>query len=179
MIKKIFFAIFKSISILSLFIFVLIFGGLTALFVFQNLFSVPDTIVPSVIGDHFEIAQEKIYDAGLRMVISGEEFNNQLDKNMIINQKPLPGNIIKENREVNVTISKGVKLVSINIPDLKNKNIDDAASIIEDHGLVLGRVTRTNHFSIPKDQVIAQVPKPGEILTDNKMINLLVSNGNY
>ncbi|MEA2021545.1 MAG: PASTA domain-containing protein [Candidatus Caldatribacteriota bacterium] len=179
MIEKIFYTVFKSIASLLFFLFIFIVAGLSALFVFQNIFSIPNTVVPSVIHDNLEIAQEKIYNAGLKIIISGEEHNNQLPKNLIIKQKPVSGSVIKENREVEVMLSKGRKLVTITIPDLKNKNYDKAVSIIKEYGLILGRVTLTNHFSIPKDQVITQIPEPGDILAEDKKINLLVSNGPY
>lgn len=179
MIEKIFYAVFKSVATFLFILFLVIIGGLSALFVFQNIFSVPDTVVPSVIHENLEIAQEKIYNAGLKIVISGEEYNNQVSENLIIKQKPDSGSVIKENREVEVILSKGRKLVAITIPDLKDKNYDEAVSIIKEYGLVLGKVTLTNHFSIPKGQVITQIPKPGNILTEDKKINLLVSNGHY
>jgi len=179
MIEKIFYTVFKSIASLIIFLCIFIVGGLSALFIFQNIFSVPDTVVPSVIHENLETAQEMIYNAGLKIIISGEEHNNQIPKNLIIKQKPISDSVIKENREVKVILSKGRKFVTITIPNLKNKNYDEAVSIIKEYGLILGRVTLTNHFSIPKDQVITQIPEPGDILGEDKKINLLVSNGPY
>jgi len=179
MIKKVFCIILKSMTFLLLFLFIIAIGGLSALLVFQNIFSVPNVTVPSVVNDHIDVAQEKIYNAGLKIIVSGEEYNTQTAKNTIIKQKPDPGFVIKKNREVEVTLSKGRKILDLTVPDLKNKNIDEAVSIIEAYGLVLGRVTFTNHFSIPKDQVIAQVPEPGDISSEDNKVNLLISRGNY
>ena len=179
MIKKIIYIIFKSIAFLLFFLFIFIVGGLSALFLYQNLFSVPDAIVPSVVYDNIEIAQEKIYAAGLKIIISGEEYNNQVKEKLIIKQKPNPNSVIKKNREVEVVLSKGRNFLTITIPDLKNKSLDEAISIIKEYGLDLGKITLTNHFSIPKDQVITQIPEPGETLVKDKKINLLVSDGPY
>ncbi|MEA1939188.1 MAG: PASTA domain-containing protein [Candidatus Caldatribacteriota bacterium] len=178
-IKKIFYSIFGSIASIFLILFIITAGGLSALLLFQNIFSVSDTTVPSVINDNIETAQRKIYASGLKIVISGEEFNNQIPKNIIIRQSPNQGTIIKQNREVKVVISKGKKLVSVTIPDLKNKQLKEAVSIIKEYNLILGRVTYTNHFSAAKDTVIAQVPESGNRAVENKKINLLVSKGNY
>ena len=147
--------------------------------VFQNMFDVSDTVVPSVIGDELNVAQEKLYDAGLKIYVSGEEFNERISRNKIITQDPASGAKVKKNREVNVVLSKGSKVIALNIPDLKNKELKEATALIEEYGLTLGRVTYTNHFSVPKDVDIAQTPEPGNINSNSKNVNLLVSKGPY
>ena len=179
MIKKMVFFIFKSISFLLLAIVIIAIGGLSALYVFQNIFAVPDTIVPSVIGDNLKTAQEKINSTGLKIVVEKEEYNRQVEENHIIAQNPVPNSKIKENREVKIVLSKGKKVELIEIPDLQNMRLDEAISLIEENGMILGRVTVTHHFSVPKDRIISQVPAPGDILSDAKTINLLVSDGKY
>ncbi len=143
------------------------------------LFDVSDTVVPSVIGDELNVAQEKLYDAGLKIYVSGEEFNERISRNKIIIQDPASGAKVKMNREVYVVVSKGSKVISLNIPDLRNKEIKEAIALIEEYSLILGRITYTNHFSVPKDVVIAQNPEPGDINTNSKNVNLLVSKGPY
>jgi len=78
-----------------------------------------------------------------------------------------------------VVVSKGSKVIALNIPDLKNKELKEATVIIEEFGLIVGRITYTNHFSAPKDVVIAQTPEPGNINSNSKDVNLLVSKGPY
>jgi len=179
MLKKLIYFIFRSIFYMILTLVILAIGGLTALYAFQNIFAVPDTTVPSVMNDDLKIAQEKINSAGLKIAVAGEEYNSQVSENRIIKQKPIPGSTIKENREVEVLLSRGMKYESVEIPNLQNKEFEEAVSLIEEYDLVLGRVTHAHHFSIQKDHVIAQVPAPGEKLLENKTINLLVSSGKY
>jgi len=78
-----------------------------------------------------------------------------------------------------LVVSKGSKVIALNIPDLKNKELKEATVIIEEYDLILGRITYTNHFSVPKDVVIAQTPEPGNVNSSSKKINLLVSKGPY
>ena len=178
-IGKIFRFIFKSFLGTAFIIFVVGAGALSAFLVFQNMFDVSDTVVPSVIGDELNIAQGKLYDAGLKIYVSGEEFNERISRNKIITQDPASGAKVKMNREVYVVVSKGSKVISLNIPDLRNKELKEATALIEEYSLILGRITYTNHFSVPKDVVIAQTPEPGDINTNSKNINLLVSKGPY
>jgi len=178
-IGKIFRFIFKSFLGTVFIIFVVGAGALSAFLVFQNMFDVSDTVVPSVIGDELNIAQGKLYDAGLKIYVSGEEFNERISRNKISTQDPASGAKVKMNREVYVVVSKGSKVISLNIPDLRNKELKEATALIEEYSLILGRITYTNHFSIPKDVVIAQTPEPGDINTNSKNVNLLVSKGPY
>ena len=64
-------------------------------------------------------------------------------KNHIIEQNPIPDSKIKENREVKIVLSKGKKVELIEIPDLQNMSLNEAISLIEENGLILGRVTVT------------------------------------
>ncbi|GAF80264.1 unnamed protein product [marine sediment metagenome] len=178
-IGKIFRFIFKSFLTTTFIIFVVGAGAFTALLAFQNMFDVSDTVVPSVIGDELNVAQEKLYDAGLKIYVSGEEFNERIFRNKIIAQDPASGAKVKKNREIYVVVSKGSKVIALNIPDLKNKELKEATVIIEEYDLILGRITYTNHFSVPKDVVIAQTPEPGNINSNSKDVNLLVSKGPY
>ena len=171
--------ILKSFITTTLIIFVVGAGGLSAFLVFQNMFDVSDTVVPSVIGDELNVAQEKLYDAGLKICVSDEEFDERISRNKIITQDPASGAKVKMNREVYVVVSKGSKVIGLIIPDLKNKELKEATTLIEEYDLILGRITYTNHFSVPKDVVIAQTPEPGNVNSSSKKINLLVSKGPY
>ena len=178
-IGKIFRFILKSFVATTFIIFIVGAGGLSAFLVFQNMFDVPDTVVPSVIGDELNVAQEKLYDAGLKIYISGEKYDEGISRNKIIVQDPAGGATVKKNREVYVVVNKGGKVIALDIPDLLNKELKEATVIIEEYGLILGRITYTNHFSVPKDVVIAQTPEPGNINSNSKDVNLLVSKGPY
>ncbi|MCK4309743.1 MAG: PASTA domain-containing protein [Candidatus Atribacteria bacterium] len=178
-IGRIFYFIFKPFITLIFLIFIVIAGGVCAFLIFQNVFYVPDTIVPSVIGDELGVAQEKLYTAGLQIKVSGEEFNENISQNSIIKQDPVAGSKVKEHREIYVVVSKGDKVITVNIPDLINKELKEAITIIQEYGLTLGKITYTYHFSIPKEKVIAQKPEPGNITSKDKTVNLLVSKGSY
>ena len=176
---KIFRFIFKTFLTTAFIIFAVIAGGVCAFMVFQNVFDVSDTVVPAVIGNELNVAQEKLYNAGLKILVSGEEFNEMISPNKIITQDPTGGAKVKKNREVYVMVSKGGQVMNLDIPDLRNKELKEATAFIEEFGLVLGRITYTNHFSVPKDVVIAQTPEPGNIKSNSKEVNLLVSKGSY
>ncbi len=178
-IVKIFNIILKSLVSIIFIIFIVIAGGVSAFIIYQNVYSVPNTVVPSVIGEELKVAQEKLYNAGLQIKVSGDEFDEKISLNKIITQDPASGSTVKKNREIYVVVSKGSKAIALNIPDLRSKELKEATAIIEEYGLTLGKVTYTNHFSVPQGVVITQIPEPGNIVSDNNTINLLVSKGSY
>ena len=178
-IGKIFRFIFKSFLTVTFIILVVIAGATCAFLVFQNMFDVSDTIVPSVIGNELKFAQEKLYDAGLKIYVSGEEFNEIISKNKIVAQDPTSGVKVKKNREIYVVVSKGSKVMTLKIPDLRDKELKEAITLIEEYDLILGRITYTSHFTVSKDVIITQTPEPGEVNTNSKEVNLLVSKGPY
>jgi serine/threonine-protein kinase len=128
-IGKIFRFIFKSFFTTVFIIFAVIAGTACGFLAFQNMFDVSDTVVPLLIGDELNIAQEKLYDAGLKIYVSGEEFNERISQNKIIAQDPASGAKVKKNREVYVVVSKGSKVMALDIPDLRNKEAKDLISI--------------------------------------------------
>ncbi|NCO24440.1 MAG: hypothetical protein COZ07_00760 [Candidatus Infernicultor aquiphilus] len=178
-IVKIFNIILKSLVSIIFIIFIVLAGGVSAFIIYQNVYSVPNTVVPSIIGEELKVAQEKLYNAGLQLKVSGDEFDKNISPNKIITQDPASGSTVKKNREIYVVISKGSKAIALNIPDLRNKELKEATAIIEEYGLTLGKVTYSKHFSVPQGVVIAQTPEAGNIVSDNNTINLLVSKGSY
>ena len=108
-IGKIFRFIFKSFLTTVFIIFVVGAGAFTAFLAFQNVFDVSDTVVPSVIGDELNVAQEKLYDAGLKIYVSDEEFDEGVSSNKIVKQNPVSGTKVKKNREIYVVVAKVAK----------------------------------------------------------------------
>ncbi len=176
---NIFYSILKPLAMVIFVALAIGVGVIGALLAFQNIFYVPDTVVPDLIGEELEAAREKLQDAGLGISVSGEEFNEKISENRIIKQKPPAGSKVKKNREIQVVISKGSKSFTVNIPDLRNKDLEEAINLLEEKGLTVGKITYVSHFSIPQDKVIAQTPEPGEATVSDKTVNLLVSKGTY
>jgi len=63
--------------------------------------------VPNVIGKTEEAATEALDDAGLRMKIKGRVHSDKIEANLVSDQSPAPGTIIKSGQLVRVSISMG------------------------------------------------------------------------
>ncbi|MFO7776276.1 MAG: PASTA domain-containing protein [Candidatus Hydrogenedentota bacterium] len=63
-----------------------------------------------------------------------------------------------------------------NAPDVEGEVLEDAETILQDEGLVLGEVTDEYSFEVPENHVISQSPAPGEPASDSQ-VDLVVSEG--
>ena len=77
-IVKIFNIILKSLVSIIFIIFIVLAGGVSAFIIYQNVYSVPNTVVPSIIGEELKVAQEKLYNAGLQIKVSSDEFDEKI-----------------------------------------------------------------------------------------------------
>ncbi|MEP7337425.1 MAG: PASTA domain-containing protein [Acidobacteriota bacterium] len=63
--------------------------------------------VPNVIGKTEEAAMEALDDAGLRMKIKGRAHSDKIEADLVSDQSPAPGTVIKTGQLVRISISMG------------------------------------------------------------------------
>ena len=125
--------------------------------------------------------REAVEDSGLRYeVLDSANFNPDYPRFSIIEQEPLAGNKVKENRKIYFTVNpSGYKKVTVpNIIQVTQRN---AASMLRAVGLDVQRVTYVDELG--KDMVYqikykAKYIKPGDKLPKTSKIELVCGNGN-
>jgi len=132
-------------------------------------------VVPDLSGENVVYVLELLTDLGLNTKVKGSEYSADVPENNVIFQEPEPGAEIKKGRDVRIIISKGAK--SILIPNLKGLSVRQARIILEENSLRRGEISSTYSNTIRKDEVIAQVPSQGTMITRGECVNLLVSMG--
>lgn len=89
--------------------------------------------VPDVIGDSVTDAQQKLQDAGLRVVLAPEKvFSDEADKDTVAVESPDRDAQAAEGDTITITVSKGQQLFPV--PDVTGKSEDDAKQILKDAG---------------------------------------------
>jgi len=63
--------------------------------------------VPNVIGKTEEAAMDALDDSGLRMKIKGRVHSDKVEANLVSDQSPAPGTVIKTGQLVRISISMG------------------------------------------------------------------------
>lgn len=157
------------------FLLVLIVGASAYLTLTLIIKSEDTVVVPDLSGKNVVYVLELLTDLGLNTKVKGSEYSADVPENNVIFQEPEPGAEIKKGRDVRIIISKGAK--SILIPNLKRLSVRQARIILEENSLRRGEISSTHSNTIRKDEVIAQVPSQGTMITRGECVNLLVSMG--
>lgn len=155
---------------------ILVFSGILSGWLVLNLtFKGGEVLVPEVTGKDIIFTLEVLSERDLNLKVSGWQYSNSIPKNYVISQKPLAGQLLKKDGDINVIMSKGTKEVAI--PRLVGEIRRKAEIILKRNGLKEGNVTRVHSTRYKKDVVIAQDPLPQAKAGRGTKVNLMVSKG--
>ena len=96
-----------------------------AFFSFGNFWSTEDITVPDVTGKQVEIAKKILKDKKLDVSVKEVE-SDEVPVGEVISQTPSGGAVVKANRTIYLTVSKGNKGEEVLIPDLRSLTLDEA-----------------------------------------------------
>jgi len=131
--------------------------------------------IPSIVGKDTINALEQLNKMGLRMKIEGEQYSDSMPENHIISQDPKPFEIIRRDKAIKVTLSKGSEKVVV--PNIVDEPWLKAQGLIQKAGLKIGRLARVYHDSIGKNRVIGQNPSGNSMVPRGFNIDFLLSDG--
>ena len=150
--------------------------GLIFFFIYNSYMEVPVVQVPKLEGLSREQAESAAAQVGLNIEKPVEKiYHPEVPENNVISQTPSAGKMIRQTREVSVTISKGT--AEISLPDLTGETIREAEVILDNNDLKIGEKEFIYHKKIPEDTIIEQNPKPGTQIKVEDKIKLIISKG--
>lgn len=88
--------------------------------------------VPDVTGDDLGDARAELQEAGLKVKVSAERVNSEVDKGKVAAQTPKGDSRLAVGDTVTLTLSKGPQLVEV--PDVVGDSVDDARAALEKAG---------------------------------------------
>lgn len=139
--------------------------------------------VPDVVNKDFDAAISTILDSGLTYWVV-EEYSDTVAANIVIRQTPEKGTKVNKDDIVTIHVSKGRKPASSELSDSKDTipNVvgvgkDDAEATLEEHGFILGTVTR-KASSLTEGTVISQSPVGGKSAVKGSAVSIIISSGN-
>jgi serine/threonine-protein kinase len=132
-----------------------------------------EAVAPSLIGVSAVEATNMLQTAGLTARI--DQVDSNYAEGTVIAQSIAPGERTAKGKIVTLKVSRGGTLVRI--PDVRNKEFPDAAKELEDAGLKVGTVVRVSDQLKQPNTVIAQNPASPAMVMNNRMVELLVSEG--
>ncbi|MFA6431600.1 MAG: PASTA domain-containing protein [Candidatus Margulisiibacteriota bacterium] len=160
----------RSLTVLAI---VFIMSPIIIGYLFLSYFnSMPEGAVPDVMGLPFEEARIKLEDAGLKVRVAGNVYDPEISEGSVAYQKPEAGRNVKTGRVINVKICSKEKVF---VPNVINKSISATQGEITGLNLIVGEVKYEKNHNLVEGTVLAQEPMPGEEVSVETKIDLLVS----
>jgi serine/threonine-protein kinase len=136
-----------------------------------------EVATPDVLGMSEEEAAQKLLAAGLDTLWAPEgNYSPTVPLGRVLTQAPAPGRLVKEGREIYLTISKGVQ--EVELPNLRGKSRRQAEIVAQRLGLVLAsKDVRRPDPTLSRNIVIGLEPLKGGTVRVGDTVRLLLSNG--
>lgn len=132
------------------------------------------TKVPGVLALPQAQAQKKLSSAGLDTKVT-RDFSLTVPRGSVISTDPAPGERIRSNGTVTLTVSRGPKVVRV--PDVKGRPLATAQKEIKDAGLTPGTVAKAFSDDVPNGQVISTDPAGATDRAPGTPVAITVSRG--
>ncbi|WP_406860454.1 Stk1 family PASTA domain-containing Ser/Thr kinase [Streptomyces sp. HUAS MG47] len=133
------------------------------------------TRVPSVLGRTEAEATKRLDEAGLEVAATERAFSDAYARGTVMATDPSPGDRIRGNGSVRLTISRGPEIVRV--PNVKGKPLAEAKKLLARDGLVPGVISRAFSDDVPQGAVIRTSPEPGTERRPDSAVALVVSRG--
>lgn len=135
-----------------------------------------DVSVPNLIGKTFDDAKRIAEQQHFTLVESpNSDYSDTMPENQIYQQNPLPGHMIKAEKEVTVYESLGPRLLTV--PALVGMTQERANSALQQANLPLGSIAQEYSEKVPSGVVLRQSPDGSSKVARNTAVNFTVSKG--
>ena len=133
--------------------------------------------VPLLINKSLSDAEQILKGLGLRIGTTDVAYNETAPIDTIISQSPEALSDVAPGSRINIVISQGPEVINVTMPNVVNKSISEAKSIIEGLKLVVGDVTPQSSENVEKDKVTWQSYDQGTELETGTSVDLYISSG--
>ncbi len=132
-------------------------------------------VIPSFRGSTLRNAKFTLDRLGLHQGALSYAVSTEFPEGTIMAQEPPQGAHIRHKGFVNFMISAGTSIDSIIVPDLLGRSLTEAQKILLEKGLAIGTITYQPSTDLLPNSVIEQVPRPLEIVTVEKNVDLFIA----
>jgi beta-lactam-binding protein with PASTA domain len=118
------------------------------------------TSTPNLTGRTLAAATNEAAQRRLRLKVQGRKHHAKVGLGRVIEQDPLPGTSIKENRSLRVVLSLGPRKTTV--PDVQGQALRSARLRLDSMGVPIRRIIEAPSV-ITEDTVLVQVPAAGVV----------------
>ena len=120
-------------------------------------------------------AQAKLAEMKLDAVVLDSVASPDLPPYTVVEQQPLPGNLVKKGRAIFLTISKGKEYIEM--PNLIGKALTEAKLILDQLNLNVKTTEFKYDFDKPQGVICGQSISPGIAVARHSSLSIWISNG--
>lgn len=133
------------------------------------------TQVPTVLAQTEATAKKRLTDSGLAVKSVKHAYSDTVKRGTVIATDPAPGERIRKNDSVTLTVSDGPQTVQV--PDVTGRTLAQAEQQLKAAGLSPGAVTSEFSTLVAKGMVIRTAPEAGSERHADSAVALVVSKG--
>lgn len=126
--------------------------------------------VPNLVGLTVENATALLDSLGLKLNRADTQFSPDVLAGAIAAQSPAAGELLSPGKAVTVSISRGPDLVTF--PDVRNKTLAEARTLLLSAGFTVGKVEGPESGKVSATTVNAVAVKPGQSLPRGSVVDL-------
>ena len=131
--------------------------------------------IPELIGNRWQEAKRILKQGRFRLGNVAYVHSAEIPVDHIVAQTPLPYSEARVGEKVDLLVSLGPYRMVMVMPDLVEEQLSYARQVIENLGLVLGKVEYDDYGGLLPNTIINQVPKPGALVEEQNIVSFVVS----
>ncbi|GIH68154.1 Stk1 family PASTA domain-containing Ser/Thr kinase [Sphaerimonospora thailandensis] len=131
--------------------------------------------VPDLVGQNIVLARQAALKDGFEVKVGKARFDDKVEKDNVLDTEPGPGAEVTKGSVLTLIPSAGPETIAV--PDVANLSEAEARAKIAEVGLTIGRVSKKESDTVPRDQVVGTNPSVGKRVKKGGNVNLVISLG--
>ena len=124
----------------------------------------------------YEEAIQSLSDLGITYEIRKQQVTKEEQVGVVIAQAPYAGTEITDTTTVILTVGV-MDAQTVSVPDLRGRTLEEAAKLLTDAKLKVGKTTEAPSETVEEGKILAQSPVGGSKLQANMSVDITVSSG--
>ena len=116
-----------------------------------------------------------IRTSGFKCTVTDTIYTSDMQPNIVLDQHPKAGSIVKKGRTIRLKISQADKLVVV--PNIIGQSLRSAELVLNKVGLKIGTTSREFSVTHPNGVIVKQLPDSSETLPKGYSIRVVISKG--
>jgi beta-lactam-binding protein with PASTA domain/predicted Ser/Thr protein kinase len=134
-----------------------------------------DLNTPDLVHQTLAQARSTLVGEGLVVGAVSYHYTDKQDKGEVIDQSPPAGSLLRKGEPVGLTVSSGIKIVTMP-PGIVGQTLSGAEASLAAAGFTARPVIVPKNSSAPANQVLDSNPPAGDMVASNSPVTLTISN---